>query len=62
MAPSSARPLPPIPIVYEEALFARSASAAAESRVILDLCLGDKAPQSLIDFLAGAAQEKKARD
>jgi hypothetical protein len=28
-------------------------SAAADAEVILKLCLGDNAPQSLLDFFAG---------
>ena len=35
---------------YEKDLFARSASAAAEASLLLDLLFGDHAPQSLIDF------------
>jgi 2-polyprenyl-6-methoxyphenol hydroxylase-like FAD-dependent oxidoreductase len=38
---------------YEKDLFPRSASAAAEAEVILNICLGDNAPQSLLDFFAG---------
>jgi 2-polyprenyl-6-methoxyphenol hydroxylase-like FAD-dependent oxidoreductase len=38
---------------YEEALFARSASAAAEANRLIELCFGDNAPQSLLDFFAG---------
>ncbi|MFC8823826.1 FAD-dependent oxidoreductase [Streptomyces sp. NPDC057137] len=41
---------------YEEALFPRSASAAVDAREILDLCLGDRAPFGLIDFMTGAPQ------
>ncbi|NHP15483.1 FAD-dependent monooxygenase [Rhodococcus sp. IC4_135] len=40
---------------YEEAMFVRSASEAADSHVILDLCLGEGAPYSLVDFFTGAA-------
>lgn len=40
---------------YEEAMFVRSASEAADSHVILELCLGDHAPYSLVDFFTGAA-------
>jgi 2-polyprenyl-6-methoxyphenol hydroxylase-like FAD-dependent oxidoreductase len=39
---------------YEEAMFARSAAEAADAHEILDLCLGDRAPFGLIEFLAGA--------
>lgn len=40
---------------YEEAMFVRSASESADSHVILDLCLGEGAPYSLVDFFTGAA-------
>ena len=39
---------------YEEALFPRSESEAADAYQILELCLGDRAPFGLIDFLTGA--------
>lgn len=38
---------------YEEALFPRSASEAADAHVIIELCLGDNAPFGLIDFFNG---------
>lgn len=38
---------------YERELFARSFSEAEESKVILNLCLGPNAPQSLVDFFNG---------
>jgi 2-polyprenyl-6-methoxyphenol hydroxylase-like FAD-dependent oxidoreductase len=38
---------------YEAAMFPRSESFAADAHEILDLCLGDRAPYSLIDFLTG---------
>ncbi|HXJ23063.1 MAG TPA: NAD(P)/FAD-dependent oxidoreductase [Polyangia bacterium] len=41
---------------YEEAMFARSANEAADARLIMDLCLGDRAPYGLIDFLTGNAR------
>jgi 2-polyprenyl-6-methoxyphenol hydroxylase-like FAD-dependent oxidoreductase len=41
---------------YEEALFPRSESEAADAHQILELCLGDRAPFGLIDFLAGALE------
>ena len=41
---------------YEQALFPRSADAAADAAVIFDACYGGGAPQSLIDFFAGHAQ------
>ncbi|WP_328396851.1 FAD-dependent oxidoreductase [Nocardia sp. NBC_00416] len=40
---------------YEAALFPRSESEAADAHSILELCLGDRAPFSLVDFLAGAS-------
>jgi 2-polyprenyl-6-methoxyphenol hydroxylase-like FAD-dependent oxidoreductase len=40
---------------YEESMFARSASAAAESARILGLLFDDSAPQGLIDFFAGGS-------
>ncbi|TGK25993.1 FAD-dependent oxidoreductase [Leptospira stimsonii] len=40
-------------ISYERELFARSFSEAEESKVILDLCLGPYAPQSLVEFFNG---------
>jgi 2-polyprenyl-6-methoxyphenol hydroxylase-like FAD-dependent oxidoreductase len=39
---------------YEAAMFSRSESFAADAREILDLCLGDRAPFGLIDFLNSA--------
>jgi flavin-dependent dehydrogenase len=39
---------------YEEALFPRSESEYTDAYLILDLCLGDRAPFGLIDFLTGA--------
>ena len=43
---------------YEEALFPRSESEAADAYQILELCLGDRAPFGLIDFLTGALEEE----
>lgn len=40
---------------YEARLFPRGAAAAAEADRILDLCLGDRAPFSLVDFFQGVA-------
>ncbi|WP_067697417.1 FAD-dependent oxidoreductase [Nocardia jejuensis] len=40
---------------YEQALFPRSESEAVDADEILDLCLGDRAPFGLIDFLGTAA-------
>jgi 2-polyprenyl-6-methoxyphenol hydroxylase-like FAD-dependent oxidoreductase len=41
---------------YEEALFPRSDSEYADAYLILELCLGDRAPFGLIDFLTGALE------
>ena len=38
---------------YERALFPRSAAEAAEAIRLIGLCLGDGAPQSLVDFFTG---------
>ncbi|MER5952876.1 NAD(P)/FAD-dependent oxidoreductase [Streptomyces longhuiensis] len=38
---------------YEEAMFPRSESEAADAHKLLALCLDDRAPHSLIDFLTG---------
>lgn len=35
---------------YEEAMFCRSRAAAADAREVVDLCLGDGAPHSLVEF------------
>jgi 2-polyprenyl-6-methoxyphenol hydroxylase-like FAD-dependent oxidoreductase len=40
---------------YESALFPRSAAAAAEATKMREICFGDRAPQSLVDFFAGHA-------
>jgi 2-polyprenyl-6-methoxyphenol hydroxylase-like FAD-dependent oxidoreductase len=37
---------------YEAALFPRSAAEAAQANRITEVCLGDNAPQSLLDFFA----------
>ena len=39
---------------YETAMFPRSNAAAVDAHRMLDLCLGENAPFSLIDFLAAA--------
>ena len=41
---------------YEEEMFPRSESEAADAHLILELCLGDRAPSGLIDFFAGALE------
>ncbi|PIS99932.1 FAD-dependent oxidoreductase [Bradyrhizobium nitroreducens] len=40
---------------YEAVMFSRSEAAAVDAHRVLDLCLGERAPFSLVDFL-GAAQ------
>jgi 2-polyprenyl-6-methoxyphenol hydroxylase-like FAD-dependent oxidoreductase len=44
---------------YEEKMFPRSESFAADAHEILDLCLGDRAPFGLIDFLTGALEGER---
>ncbi len=39
-------------LAYEEDLFLRSASEAAQANRILEVCFGDHAPQSLLDFFS----------
>jgi 2-polyprenyl-6-methoxyphenol hydroxylase-like FAD-dependent oxidoreductase len=39
-------------LAYEKDLFPRSASEAADAEQILELCFGNNAPQSLVDFFA----------
>ena len=39
---------------YEAAMFPRSESFYADAREILELCLGDRAPFALIDFLTAS--------
>jgi 2-polyprenyl-6-methoxyphenol hydroxylase-like FAD-dependent oxidoreductase len=39
-------------LAYEEDLFPRSAREAAEANRILEVCFGDNAPQSLLDFFS----------
>jgi 2-polyprenyl-6-methoxyphenol hydroxylase-like FAD-dependent oxidoreductase len=41
---------------YEQALFPRGQSAAADAYLILELCLGDSAPFGLVDFFNSARQ------
>jgi len=41
---------------YEQALFPRSAAAAAEAAIIFEACYGDNAPHSLINFFTGPEQ------
>jgi hypothetical protein len=42
---------------YEMGLFPRSQAAAADARVILDLCLGDRAPFGLVGFFKGTLRQ-----
>jgi len=46
---------------YEEAMFPRSLSKAADAHLILGLLLGDRAPFGLIDFFTGALKEAHDR-
>ena len=41
---------------YEEAMFARSEAEYADAYEILDLCLGERAPFGLLEFLTGALE------
>ena len=43
---------------YEATMFPRSQAAAAESHVMLGLCLDERAPFSLVDFFTGAPEGK----
>lgn len=38
---------------YEEEMFSRSKSAAVDAYLVLDVCLGSRAPFSLVDFFTG---------
>lgn len=38
---------------YEDAMFPRSAASAREAHATLDICLGERAPYALLDFLGG---------
>jgi 2-polyprenyl-6-methoxyphenol hydroxylase-like FAD-dependent oxidoreductase len=40
---------------YEEAMFSRSEAEAADAHLMLELCLGDRAPFGLIDFFTASA-------
>ena len=39
---------------FEAAMFARSEAAAADARMTMDLCFGDRAPFGFVDFMTGA--------
>lgn len=43
---------------YEEAMFRRSAAEAADTHVLMDLCLGERAPFGLIEFFAAARRTR----
>ena len=43
---------------YEQALFPRTESEYADAYEVLDLCLGDRAPFGLLEFLTGALNEQ----
>lgn len=43
---------------YEQTLFPRNASEAMDTHVLMELCLGDRAPFGLIDFLTEALTER----
>ena len=45
---------------YETALFPRNESFAADAREILELCLGDRAPFGLLEFITGAPEGQRA--
>jgi 2-polyprenyl-6-methoxyphenol hydroxylase-like FAD-dependent oxidoreductase len=47
-------------VAYEQAMFPRSESFYADAREILELCLGDRAPFGLIDFLTDASEAERA--
>jgi 2-polyprenyl-6-methoxyphenol hydroxylase-like FAD-dependent oxidoreductase len=40
---------------YEQAMFPRSTASAEDAYVILDLCVGDRAPYGLVEFFGSAA-------
>jgi len=44
---------------YEAGLFPRSTAAAEEAKMILDLCLGARAPFGLVEFFNGAFEGKR---
>ena len=41
---------------YEAAMFPRSASEAAAAHQVLALCLGERGPAGIVDFLTGARE------
>ena len=44
---------------FEKAMFARSQAEAADAHEIQELCLGDRAPYGLIEFLGGDSQASR---
>jgi 2-polyprenyl-6-methoxyphenol hydroxylase-like FAD-dependent oxidoreductase len=44
---------------YEAVMFPRAHAAASGSREVLDLCLDERAPTSLVEFFSGAFQAKR---
>jgi 2-polyprenyl-6-methoxyphenol hydroxylase-like FAD-dependent oxidoreductase len=46
---------------YEEAMFARSVTEAADARELQELCLGERAPFGLIDFFKRAHEKARAQ-
>jgi 2-polyprenyl-6-methoxyphenol hydroxylase-like FAD-dependent oxidoreductase len=44
---------------YEEVMFPRSESSAADAPMILGLCLGDSAPFGLVEFFTGALKRER---
>ena len=43
---------------YEQSMFTRSEAEAADAHMILDLCLGERAPHGLIDFFNAGIDEQ----
>ena len=54
--PARAGEAPAALAAYEAAMFPRSKTEAVDAREILDICLGERAPFALIEFLARAAE------
>ena len=44
--------------VYEQAMFRLSEAEAKDAHVLLELCLGDRAPFGFVDFLNGAIEKE----
>jgi 2-polyprenyl-6-methoxyphenol hydroxylase-like FAD-dependent oxidoreductase len=45
--------------IYETAMFSRSEAEAKDAHEIVEICLGDRAPYSLIEFLTGASKNEQ---